>query len=395
MSELLRINLDNNIGSLNPTEMTNSSEIFIGQQLYEGLFAIDQKGNVILELLENYEVDTASLSYLFFLKKNKKFSNDEPVNANIVVECLNRVPNTPMHDLNVVDEFSFSVQTYSIEQLQFKELAQHDYWIYKTDSVDQLVGSGPFMIEYANSDISYTLKRNPKFQTKKVSNSRINEISIRFIKNPNTLVDEFLNGSIDVLEYQPSQQLNGVLQNELSAKYGAFSKSYQKTATVQFASLHNFADTIIVQKLRTLLRSAWGSRLSYSGTAYQANETDIKQEISVLNQCTFDISRILESVNTSLINNVLIERQSILANPNAQYLVIREAQVDAYGKKPDAAFIQDYFWSKNSYTKNPIVVTFSHAFDQIVYNQRIKNFVEFGDWSKEIQNLNYTEPQSF
>ena len=65
----LKIGLSENIKSLTPNEISNDSEIFIGTQLFEGLFEINSKRKIIPQLVSNYSLDTVNKTYHFTLHK--------------------------------------------------------------------------------------------------------------------------------------------------------------------------------------------------------------------------------------------------------------------------------------------------------------------------------------
>lgn len=72
-----------NVGVLNP-QGYNSNVMFAQNLVYEGLVALNKKGNIIPHLATSWNLSDDKLTYTFSLRKGVKFSNGEEFNANAV-----------------------------------------------------------------------------------------------------------------------------------------------------------------------------------------------------------------------------------------------------------------------------------------------------------------------
>lgn len=77
---ILRIAVSQNVGVLNP-QGYNSNQMYAQNMVYEGLVKTDSKGNIAPSLATRWEIKDSNTTYIFFLRKNVKFSNGEDFNA--------------------------------------------------------------------------------------------------------------------------------------------------------------------------------------------------------------------------------------------------------------------------------------------------------------------------
>lgn len=80
--QVLTVNARTEPPSLDPPVIDNRIAGEIANQLFEGLVRLDKDGNVIPGVAEKWEISEDSLVYTFYLNKNAKWSNGEPVTAN-------------------------------------------------------------------------------------------------------------------------------------------------------------------------------------------------------------------------------------------------------------------------------------------------------------------------
>ncbi|RDU70325.1 nickel ABC transporter, nickel/metallophore periplasmic binding protein [Helicobacter aurati] len=78
--KILRIAVSQNVGALNPQGYAQN-QMYAQNMVYEGLVKIDSKGNIIPSLATSWDIDKTGRIYTFTLRKNVKFSNQEPFDA--------------------------------------------------------------------------------------------------------------------------------------------------------------------------------------------------------------------------------------------------------------------------------------------------------------------------
>lgn len=73
-----------NIGAMNPQGYQGNA-MFAQNAIYEGLVRLDYEGRIVPHLATSWEVSKDGKTYIFNLRKNVVFSNNEPFNADVVV----------------------------------------------------------------------------------------------------------------------------------------------------------------------------------------------------------------------------------------------------------------------------------------------------------------------
>ena len=87
---VFRYNEPAGIPSLDPAFAKEKSSIWVVQQLYEGLVALDSENAIVPALALEWEIDSTAKVYTFRLR-NASFHNGKPLAADDVVYSLNRL----------------------------------------------------------------------------------------------------------------------------------------------------------------------------------------------------------------------------------------------------------------------------------------------------------------
>ncbi|MEQ9285549.1 MAG: ABC transporter substrate-binding protein [Cyclobacteriaceae bacterium] len=437
----LRVSLTENIKTLNPLKFSNKSEIFLGKQLYEGLYTRNTAGNVIPELLQGAELDTISKKYTFTLKKGQKFSNGDVVTSKDIYQCFGTIfgeanvnPAVERFRNNVVgfakwwtnrneatssqlpsgfqlvDDYSVSLSVLKIDETLVETLAATTFLIYKELEGNKFIGSGPFEIEYANDDISYNLKRNP-FYAVETNDALIDGINIRFIKNPNAALDEFINGSLDVLSYKASDPTNVQIEKAVANNYDYKDYVQQYSGSMRYMLFHNFSNrNDIMKTVFNLNQKNTDHRfvgfLEKTKWKYDTINFEFFDKLSQIEPDTTKIGPIPVINKSQYDNNELLNwltpqggyelfQMASMSNidPNAEYIVIDETRMERLQTSSYGEVLKYLAKTLPNQKPNLGLTVIGYEHDLIIFDERFSGFTKFGDWSLDIKNLTYTKPR--
>ncbi len=109
---------------INPVLLqTNDIDSDLSSLVYSSLFKLDEKGKLINDLAENYEISPDNLSYTFWIKKGVKWHDEEDLRAR----------NLNVRDLNA-DDIIFTIQT--IQNRDFNSPLQTSWKGIRTEKID-------------------------------------------------------------------------------------------------------------------------------------------------------------------------------------------------------------------------------------------------------------------
>ncbi|HMM19821.1 MAG TPA: peptide ABC transporter substrate-binding protein [Selenomonadales bacterium] len=77
----LRIAIDADPTGLDPRKSSSITDFYVEKQMYEGLTAVNAKGEIVPAVAERWEVSPDGLKYVFHLRADAKWSNGDPVTA--------------------------------------------------------------------------------------------------------------------------------------------------------------------------------------------------------------------------------------------------------------------------------------------------------------------------
>jgi ABC-type transport system substrate-binding protein len=123
-----------NLTALSPYEAIFADDVFLINQVYQGLVKLDNHMLEIPELAEFWEVDSAHLQYTFFLKKDQYFHNGEIVTADDVIGSL---------------EYFLKNKSDSYIRPYFKVIkGAEDFWQGKNTHVEGIKKESPFVVSF-------------------------------------------------------------------------------------------------------------------------------------------------------------------------------------------------------------------------------------------------------
>ncbi len=179
----------------------------------EALAKVDQHGKLVPWLAERWHTSD-NLHYTFFLKKGVRFHNGRAFTADDVKFVLDRARNPetkhphPRHyediaAIHVKDEHTVTISLKKPNAMFLYNLARQGSVIYPREAVEQLksqpVGTGPFTLARWDRGDRIVLKKNADYHVKALP--RLEQVTFRFIPDPNAALAALQAGDIDVLGF--------------------------------------------------------------------------------------------------------------------------------------------------------------------------------------------------
>jgi len=213
--------------SLNPLHIEELVTQHIAEYVLEGL--LYQNPDTFEwqpQLAENYEISKDYLTYTFFLRKDAKFSDGNPVTADDVKFSIDLVKNpeykamarAPYYDdvdkVDVIDQHTVKVHMKKKYFLNLTVLASAGYTPIVEKKIYQdpkakfenhpLYGSGPYKVEAYNRGKNIMLVRNDIWWGKNYADqkglAKFERINFRFIKDENLEIEMVKKGQIDYMQ---------------------------------------------------------------------------------------------------------------------------------------------------------------------------------------------------
>ncbi|SIS84753.1 ABC transporter substrate-binding protein [Alicyclobacillus vulcanalis] len=224
-SATLTVGLQADPATLDPALSSALVDRQVMANIYDTLFSLTPTGKIVPNLVESYSVSKNGLVYTFQLRHGIKFQDGTPFNAQAVQFNLERDMAATSARRNELSSIS-SVETQG-EYTVIVRLS-HPYsplLAVLTDRAgmmvsptavkkeganypDHPVGTGPFMFSSRVKGDHITLVANPHYWKGK---PKLSEVTFKIFTDPNVEITNLENGSIQLADQVPAQQL-GLLE---------------------------------------------------------------------------------------------------------------------------------------------------------------------------------------
>lgn len=258
---VLKVQLDVEVASLDPSIATDGHSMDVINTLYEGLMIRDEAGNVLPGMAESYEVNEDETVYTFKIRQEANWSNGDPVTAQDFVFSWQRLslPET-------ASEYSFMLETAGVKnaaQVLAGEMEVEELGVKALDdktleitleratpyflslltfttfhpinqafyeemgdqfatAPDKILSNGPFLLtNYAPAATTIDVEKNPDYYA--ADDIKLDGIQFQVIKDSQQAVLAYQTGQLDVAKltgeqvalYQADPELNTVSQGYL------------------------------------------------------------------------------------------------------------------------------------------------------------------------------------
>ncbi len=274
--------LDFGVTSLDPAYLRLLNEQYIACNLWEGLVRRNEDGSIEPGVAESWEVSKDSLKYIFYLRKNAKWSDGEPITAyhfeyawkraldpnknSAVVSMMYFLKNGQAYNknnakiddvgVNAIDDYTLEVTLENKTPYFLEILNYHTYYPTRPDIINKypdswdrktytLISNGPFyLVDWDYNKEIKTLK-NPYYWDQ--SNVKLNSLTFLIERRDNEDVwNRYLNREIHY-GYVFPEEVN--IPNEIeSNKHNVFLENYPSTFYLCINSKNKPFDNIKVRQ---------------------------------------------------------------------------------------------------------------------------------------------------
>ena len=91
LASVATVNVVQIFGTIDPSKINDYTEYMAGVNMYDALTTLDDRGSILPNLAESWEVSDDTLTYTFKLKSGATFQDGSPVEAKDVVYSVNRL----------------------------------------------------------------------------------------------------------------------------------------------------------------------------------------------------------------------------------------------------------------------------------------------------------------
>lgn len=267
MKQVIKFGVNRAAENLDPVTQDANPDIWAFMQIYQQLVRVNVKGDGFdPDLATKWTTSADGKTWTFFLRKDAKFSNGDPVKASDAVWSLKRAHDTkgpwqwalePVQDITAKDDYTVvitlkepwgpflsDISLFSnsiLPEKVFKDAKAEDF-------ANKPVGSGPFMLVEWKKGEELVMKANPYYHEKGVP--RTAELRIRYIPDDNSRIIAVQSGDVDGIDYPPFSRMNELKKD---AKLDA---QLNPSTAVAHLSLNNLVAPLNNVKFRQALAYA-------------------------------------------------------------------------------------------------------------------------------------------
>ncbi|MGL4873822.1 MAG: ABC transporter substrate-binding protein, partial [Clostridium sp.] len=227
----LVLSLSSTPPTMNPLYANSSSSLMVTDVLYEPLYTLGDKGQIVYNgLAEKVTHSKDCKTYTVTLKKNLKWSDGESLTANDLVFTFNKIMN-PKNNAVIMQTFMVGNKPVTVKKInddtvqfdlptpslgfvgnlsQLYPIPEHIYKdvpdIKTAEANKKPVGDGPYMFESEEPGSTVTLVKNPNFFG---NEAKIDKVVFRVIPDKNAGV-----AALESNQLSAGFGSNQILQNE-------------------------------------------------------------------------------------------------------------------------------------------------------------------------------------
>ena len=257
--DTIEIQLDSDAGSLNPSTISGIGIYAAIPCIYESLWEMDEKGNVIYLLAEKVEQKSPT-QWIVSLRKGIKFSNGNPLTADDVIFSIGvfkgagtqavRVQSLDIPNCKAIDDYTVDLRMtdfYVMNWSACSQLVIYDKESYDASALNRKpIGTGPYTVkEYVPNSYLFLDRRDNYWGTK----PDIAHLNFRIVSEPSQISNSLDTGKLDIatialqdfdhVSKLPGYQINerptqgGITMSFNSGKKGYFNRYTDPVKSLQ------------------------------------------------------------------------------------------------------------------------------------------------------------------
>ncbi|MGG5292099.1 ABC transporter substrate-binding protein [Pseudomonas shirazensis] len=223
---------------LDPHVAGDMPQVFVAQQYLDSLVSMDSEGRIGPWLATHWQVAADGLSYTFQLRRDVRFTDGTPFNAEAVKDNLDHMANPKTQSstaggyirqyrgTDVIDEYTAVVHLATPYAAFLEVLAQGFLGIQSPTALkrsrdvncESPVGSGPFKVARWDRQNQVELVRNPDYNwapptAQHQGPAYLERIVWKFIQEPSVRFASLQAGEVDVIEALPPESHEAARRN--------------------------------------------------------------------------------------------------------------------------------------------------------------------------------------
>jgi peptide/nickel transport system substrate-binding protein len=234
---------------VNPLLATSQTDRDLTTLIYSGLTRTDSNGEIILDLVERFEISEDEKEYTFYLKENMKFHDGTPLTAEDVIFTVQKIQDpeiksnkrsnwegvsvSKIDDKTILFELN---QPYApfLQETSIGILPKHIWQNIDTSDFSfnlfniEPIGSGPFKVK--------TIKRNElniiesyslsPFKDFALGSPFLSEITFVFVRTQEEIINKFNKGEINSIHGLDPQIAKNLLENNVNVSSFSLSRIF-------------------------------------------------------------------------------------------------------------------------------------------------------------------------
>lgn len=424
VTKALNINFHENILELNPLRVTSQSEIFITELVFDRFYEPNGESS----LIKHVYYDSIASKYVYLITGDKRFHDHTPVDSKAIKSffkylmrdhfdkapiklffssmtgfplsnwyreergILDSIPN----GFQILNDSSFSIKMKNNSAHPNELMRAAEFTLFKKVD-DQYIGSGPYELISLNEDISAKLERVEHAAV------QIETINISFIKNNDFVFTEFLNGSLDLIDYHPLTILKTQKQRKLlNDKYPPYQVIKSNRSVLRYAQLNNLVDTTVLERIVNSTKTpvdaihyiAYGQVhskiIAPDSTDYFNNYDSIIHQISIQSDQLSSYEEYF--LDSSSLKFVSIKKENI--NPSDQHIVIMETMLNTFEKNDKKSATLELFKRLKPDNYSAFLIL-DHFPGYVILSNRLRGIEEGQRLSSMIKSMYYITPKTY
>lgn len=364
--ETLNLNFNSNILNVIPDQAQTDSEKFVRELMFETLCEADSSSNVFSSI----SVSSDQTKYTFVIDTTRRYNNGLKVDSNALKKFFEEIVKTASYEnkelvFNNILGFKNGVKELP-QGINFVNDTNIEITLKKPFDIitafskepfylhDGGIGTGLYVNTIADDDILFTLERVKRIER------GINYIQIRFIKNQEEMLDEFLAGKLDVLESKymltdSSKKVSDVINSIIEDKYDGFNVSYLKSGYIHYSSIYEMYDSLTLSKL--------------------------SQELKLDSLC------FVKNIS-SAVNNIIQNDSSYISSNEIQNILVKSKSYYYSSSIDYSDFIPELTRNKNTNGLKAVAV-YSVIPDKYFYTNDISGLTNYQKLSDQIEKIRF------